>query len=568
MPQHSFRETAKAIADVEWGCQCHRLARLNAAVERRLLGGQTDRPRQRHRHRSTTTTSKTKPSPTQTVAAGAATEVAGSHRGLAPFRVAGGAGGGGGDAVDDAARARAFAQRLARKHEDAPVTAIAEAAWRGVPELMGAGDALMALAPHVLERFGGEGAGSVLSVLTFANAHAVDCGEAGLVLVDCGTAMTAPIIFDLLREETSLPLHTAVYTHGHADHIAVQEMEWEAPYRVVAQENVVARFDRYRKTAGYNTFINKRQFQIPDAFDYQFPGSREGDLRYPDVTYREYMRFEVGGEVFELFAAKGETDDATIVWMPRRRYCFCGDFFIWNAPNAGNPQKVQRYPEEWVHAARKIVDLRPVIVFPGHGPPILGEQRVREAFTNQARLLQGIVTYAMDGINAGVPLARLMANAPLPKELLELPYLRPRYDDPRWFVATLWRRYCGWYTFDIRHLLPVDAASVGVELARLVGGTRALAAHAEQLVLSGGAERLGVALEIAELAAAAADVENGSGDDAAESHRIRARVLRALERRESTLMAKSLYRAAAIDSEKKVDNSGNGDGDDDSTSRL
>ena len=472
------------------------------------------------------------------------------HRGLAPFRVAGGAGGGGGDAVDDAARARAFAQRLARKHEDAPVTAIAEAAWRGVPELMGAGDALMALAPHVLERFGGEGAGSVLSVLTFANAHAVDCGEAGLVLVDCGTAMTAPIIFDLLREETSLPLHTAVYTHGHADHIAVQEMEWEAPYRVVAQENVVARFDRYRKTAGYNTFINKRQFQIPDSLPYAFPGTYDDDLRYPDLTYKTYLRFEVGGQVFELFAGKGETDDATIVWMPKQRYCFCGDFFIWNAPNAGNPQKVQRYPEEWAKAARKIIDLRPVIVFPGHGPPILGEERVREAFTNQARLLEGICSYTLDGINSGLSLTKLMANVPIPQQLLSLPYLQPRYDDPRWFVANLWRRYCGWYTMDVRHLLPVGVQDVGVELAKMVGGADKLAAHAEQLVHQGGPAKLGVALELAEFAAGAAG--DSSGFEAAEAHRVRALILNALVKRETTLMAKSIYGAAAADSEKRL----------------
>jgi glyoxylase-like metal-dependent hydrolase (beta-lactamase superfamily II) len=61
--------------------------------------------------------------------------------------------------------------------------------------------------------------------------------------------------------------------------------------------------------------------------------------------------------------------------MPRRRFCFCGDLFIWAAPNAGNPQKVQRYPEEWALNARKIAALRPRIVFPGHGPPIIGKFR-------------------------------------------------------------------------------------------------------------------------------------------------------------------------------------------------
>lgn len=61
------------------------------------------------------------------------------------------------------------------------------------------------------------------------------------------------------------------------------------------------------------------------------------------------------------------------------------------------------------------------------------------------------------------------------------------------------------YSFDIRQLFPVAPGEVGTELARLVGGTTMLARHAEHLVIHGGAEKLGVALEIAELAAAAAD---------------------------------------------------------------
>ena len=169
------------------------------------------------------------------------------------------------------------------------------------------------------------------------------------------------------------------------------------------------------------------------------------------------------------------------------------------------------------------------------------------------RLLDGIVKYALDGINSGLPLATIMASVPVPSELTSLPYLRPAYDDPRWFVATLWRRYCGWYTFDIRHLLPESAANVGTELAHLVGGPAKLAKHAEKLVDQDGPARLGIALEIAELAAAASEQE---GDNATivTAHRVRARVLRALQRRETSLMARSIYRSAARDSEAKVEN--------------
>lgn len=42
------------------------------------------------------------------------------------------------------------------------------------------------------------------------------------VMIDCGTAVAAPRIFETIRRESSLPLHTAIYTHGHVDHVMLQ----------------------------------------------------------------------------------------------------------------------------------------------------------------------------------------------------------------------------------------------------------------------------------------------------------------------------------------------------------
>ena len=54
----------------------------------------------------------------------------------------------------------------------------------------------------------------------------------------------------------------------------------------------------------------------------------------------------------ELHHARGETDDAHLGLAARARRVLCtGDLFIWATPNAGNPQKVQRYPREWARRA-------------------------------------------------------------------------------------------------------------------------------------------------------------------------------------------------------------------------
>jgi len=94
------------------------------------------------------------------------------------------------------------------------------------------------------------------------------------------------------------------------------------------------------------------------------------DYRYPDETFTDRLTIEVGGETFELFHDRGETDDATWVWSPGRRILFAGDMFIWASPNCGNPQKVQRFVREWADALDTMRALGAEVLLPGHGPPI------------------------------------------------------------------------------------------------------------------------------------------------------------------------------------------------------
>ncbi len=119
-------------------------------------------------------------------------------------------------------------------------------------------------------------------------------------------------------------------------------------------------------TAGYNEVINQRQFGVPGL---RWPT----EYRYPDRTYRDELRLDVGGTGFELRHEKGETDDHTVTWMPRARVLCCGDLFIWASPNAGNPQKVQRYPARV--GGRAAPDDRPRTRVPAARPRPAGHWR-------------------------------------------------------------------------------------------------------------------------------------------------------------------------------------------------
>src|SRR5205814_4064122 len=83
---------------------------------------------------------------------------------------------------------------------------------------------------------------------SFANVSAFQTGE-GVVLVDTGSQFAAQAIHEHVRGWSPDRLHTAIYSHGHIDHVfgvpafdaEAAEKGWAAP-RVVAHEALPPRF--------------------------------------------------------------------------------------------------------------------------------------------------------------------------------------------------------------------------------------------------------------------------------------------------------------------------------------
>src|SRR3972149_1382552 len=109
-------------------------------------------------------------------------------------------------------------------------------------------------------------AGRSIFYRSFANVTGFDTDD-GLVLVDTGAYFNQQQAHEPLRRWSSARLHTAVFTHGHVDHVfgvppfaeEAEERGWPAP-NVVAHEAMPDRFRRYVLTAGWDGIINLRPF--------------------------------------------------------------------------------------------------------------------------------------------------------------------------------------------------------------------------------------------------------------------------------------------------------------------
>ncbi len=372
-------------------------------------------------------------------------------------------------------------------------------------------------------------------VSSMANVVALDTAE-GLLLVDTGGFVFAPMVYGSLRNWSARPLHTAVYTHGHIDHVfgverfdaEAVEKGWPRP-QVVSHSALPARFDRYKLTSGYNSCINSRQFRATVAWPVEY--------RYPDVTYDRTHVIIAGDERIELHHARGETDDHSWVWIPARKLLCTGDLFIWATPNAGNPQKVQRYPREWAAALREMAALGAEVLSPGHGVPIYGAGRVAQALSETAELLESLHDQTLAMMNAGAALDEILHTVRAPAHLLERPYLRPVYDEPEFIVRNLWRLYGGWYDGNPANLKPSPARVLAGELAALAGGATRLAQRAETLASAGD---LQLACHLIELAA-----QSAPGDVSIK--RLRADLYRRRADTETSLMAQAIFRSTADD---------------------
>jgi alkyl sulfatase BDS1-like metallo-beta-lactamase superfamily hydrolase len=374
----------------------------------------------------------------------------------------------------------------------------------------------------------------------FANVTAVKTGE-GLVLIDTSSFFNQEDTVKMVRHYAPDRVNAAIYTHGHVDHASgmaafaaeAQRNKLARP-RVVGHRAIAARFDRYKRTAGYNAIINSRQSNAEAEWPTEFI--------YPDTYFDDRVTITAGALKFECHHARGETDDHCWVYIPQRKVLCTGDFIIWAAPNAGNPQKAQRYAREWSEALRAMAKTGAEILIPGHGTPVFGSIRVRQVLLDTAEYLRSLYEQTIALMNEGATLGQIVNQVEPPAALAEKPYLQAVYDEPKFIVHNIWRLEGGWYDGTPSHLKPAPEADQAKEIAELAGGIERLVARALERLADG---ELAIASHLADWAVAAAP-------NFKEALAARAQIYEARASGAKSTISRGIFRAASAESAKKA----------------
>lgn len=386
----------------------------------------------------------------------------------------------------------------------------------------------------------------------FGNCGVVETDE-GLVIFDITMKSLGPKIFRDLRNVTDKPIKYIIYSHGHFDHCfgfapflqEIKEKGWEMP-EVIAHENCVKRFEKYRMLDKYHIWLNQQQFaSLKTPIEVSAHETLDPTIIIPG---KEKYTFEFGGFTFELYSEWGETDDAIWLWLPEKKVIFAGDLMVSHFPNVGNPYKVQRYPKYWALAMERMMEKNADYLVPGHGELIEGKKKVKEVLSITAEAMNFVHDEVVKRLNEGKWFEQIFHEMLeiFPDKLKNHPYLLPMYGCYEFAIHAVYRLYHGWYdTGNPTDLFPAKTSDIAKEFLKVADGTKFLE-QAKKNIEKG---KLQLALHLLDVIINGSDSENAL---LLEALKLKSKVLKRKADTETSFIATNIINNGALPLQPKI----------------
>jgi len=312
--------------------------------------------------------------------------------------------------------------------------------------------------------------------------------DLGIVQVDTGLVPAmAHNILDQLRTRTDAPVHTIIYTHGHSGHnggaatfLKVAEERGEPRPRIIAHERLVARYRRYEETWALQNFMAGIQFRIP-------PGRTaiQKKYTYPDTTFNDMLRLNMGNRTVEVISAPSETDDCVAVWLPEERVLYGGPAVIMACPNIGTPFRTLRDTLRWADTLDRFIALGPKFLIPPSGKAVDDPEQIKRIFSTTAEALRYLHREVINRMNKGMNDEEILHDITYPPELFDLPWMGPSYGCPDFIVRDIYRSENGWWDRNPTTLHPAAPDKVGTAILNAIGDRKQVLRQARTLKESG-----------------------------------------------------------------------------------
>ena len=389
----------------------------------------------------------------------------------------------------------------------------------------------------------GKTIGSGLIVLPGQGNSLAACTDAGVIVLDVSTPRHAKKMFSTLREFTNDPVHALVYSHGHHGYNSAIDL-WqqhnvergEDPPRLVAHENILKRYARYRETAELQARLALMQFPVSIPVEAMMSSFAIHD---PTETFAETMELVSGSRRVELLWAPSEVDDALAVWFPDDGL-LCGGAATpgISIPNIGTPLRTQRFTIRWAETLDRLDALGAETLMTEFGQLVEGAETVHMVLANMSEALRWCREQVVERMNRGMGEIEILHDIDFPTELFDKPWMLPIYGDPTYIVRDLFREENGWWDRNPTALHPSAQAEAADAVLSAIGDPSAVVAKAEQLRDSG---QVQLALHVIDLVALA----DGDGPVVVRAREVKAELCRLRAKEVTAFVSKSLYESSA-----------------------
>jgi alkyl sulfatase BDS1-like metallo-beta-lactamase superfamily hydrolase len=301
----------------------------------------------------------------------------------------------------------------------------------------------------------------------------------GSVVIDTALAAVAPSHKAALTAVNKGPVRAIVLTHAHGDHTGGIALWREPSTEVITHRNYPEFLEYTNRLGGYFARSNAAQYGGPLG-GRGAGGGRAGQAAAnvaPTTLVHDRYEFTAGGMQFVVLHTPGETPDHLTVWIPQLKAAFIGDNYYESFPNMYTLRGTRpRWPLEYIDSLNRVLELRPEIVLPSHGPAIKGTEEITRRLTRYRDAIQYVHDETVKGMNEGKDVLTLMREIKLPPQL----EVGESYGRLTWSIRGIYEGYVGWYDGNPSTMFGPPRQAYG-EMVKLAGGPDAVSARAAQL---------------------------------------------------------------------------------------
>ncbi|MFB3906351.1 MAG: MBL fold metallo-hydrolase [Acidobacteriota bacterium] len=254
-------------------------------------------------------------------------------------------------------------------------------------------------------------------IVTHSNSLVLVTSTDTIIVDSHVTPLAARALIASVKELTDKPVRFLVNTHYHFDHVHGNE-GFPAGVSIIGHEGTrqyllgeplkdPIYLEAVSQMRSSVETIKGRLEKEPDPnAKKKFEGQLESAQAYltslvearpvpPDITVDSRLTFYRDGRPIELlFMGRGHTESDLLVFLPKEKVLFTGDFLLANPSYAGDC-----YLDEWIETLEKVKKLDFDRVLPGHGAPFR-DRAYMDAFQ---KVLQTLWDQLSDMRKKGVP---------------------------------------------------------------------------------------------------------------------------------------------------------------------